>query len=112
MDSTLEAKGTVTSLKLAKTLGLRVHLISKMPKLEFYHELGMCAAFVYMPSVKESFCRVAVEAILLGIPAVYTNHRVASSKESWFGGDPSTVEKHLIEGTQNILENIAECLRT
>lgn len=76
-------KGTENAVNWCKANTLDYVLIPKMPKNQFYGELANYSTLVYFPNVKESFCRLVVEARALCMNVI-SPKTYGAVKEPWF----------------------------
>lgn len=104
--NTTPDKGRDLAEKWCQSLGLRYNIIDSGGKYYFYKTLATYSNLVYLPRVRESFCRLVIEAKLLNIN-VFTNRTYGVTKEEWYpkynGGE---LQNFLIEGTKEGIKKI------
>lgn len=66
MNSNNKNKGTEQTIQVCKENGISYDLIPFLPQNKFYDELSKTETLVFFPTWVESYCRVAVEARILG----------------------------------------------
>lgn len=77
-------KGKDIAIKFCIENNLDYTILPTLPLIKFYEELSKYSTLVYFPRVKESFCRLVVEARALHCNVI-TNKTYGAVKESWFG---------------------------
>ncbi len=103
------AKGKAESIEYAVKNNIQYTLIPRLPREEFYKELNKYSKLIYIPKVKESFCRLIVEAKALYLDVVTGNSGV--TKEEWFMNVHSRdIIDYLRDGTETALQNIERYL--
>ncbi len=76
-------KGTAESIQICQSKKIEFDLLDKMPYDEYLKALGAYEKFVFFPKTLESFCRVVVEARMLGCKLM-TNNLNGCTYEPWF----------------------------
>ena len=76
-------KGTKESIDLCQKKGIDFNLIAKLPYDSYLSQLALHEKFVFLPKTLESFCRVIIEARMLGCKLV-TNNLNGCTYEPWF----------------------------
>ena len=76
-------KGTKESIALCQKKGIDFNLIGKLPYESYLEQLAIHDKFVFLPKTLESFCRVVLEARMLGCKLV-TNNLNGCTYEPWF----------------------------
>jgi len=76
-------KGLAKALSVCKGKNIEYDLVDKKPYEEFITELAKYERFVFFPKTLESFCRVILEARMLGCKLV-TNNLNGCTYEEWF----------------------------
>lgn len=110
MDNPHPAKGTKESIDYCVANGLEYELIPKMPKEAFYEKLSSYKGLAYFPKVKESFCRLVVEAKAMLLD-VYTGNNFGVTKEHWFHDlEKDKIIDYLEEGTAKAIEEIKKAI--
>jgi hypothetical protein len=105
-DNPHPAKGTKESIEYCLANNLEYDLIPKMRKEDFYNTIAKYKGLAYFPRVKESFCRLVVEAKAMLLD-VYTGNNFGVTKEPWFHElDKDKIIDYLEEGTRKALEEI------
>jgi len=106
MDHYHPAKGKDQAIEYCKKNNLEYELIPKMPRDEFYKKLAQYKSLAYFPIVKESFCRLVVEAKCLGL-SLHTTNTYGVTSEPWFHElEGLKMINHLEQGTKTALEEI------
>lgn len=100
-------KGTENAIAWCKANVIDYNLIPKMEKLSFYRVLSKHPALVYIPNVRESFCRLVVEARCLNMN-VLTPKAYGASKSPWFSKCGDDMIFFLKERTKENLNTIKE----
>lgn len=83
IDSKVPEKGTAVAIEWCKQNNIDFALIPRTNKDIFYKNLSEHPTLIYMPIVKESFCRVVVEARCMYMNVV-TPKTYGAVKEPWF----------------------------
>jgi hypothetical protein len=78
-------KGTKESIDVCQKKGIDFNLIEKLPYDSYLSQLAAHDKFVFFPKTLESFCRVVLEARMLGCKLV-TNNLNGCTYEPWFKG--------------------------
>jgi hypothetical protein len=78
-------KGTKESISLCQKKGVDFNLIAKLPYESYLGQLAIHEKFVFLPKTLESFCRVILEARMLGCKLI-TNNLNGCTYEPWFKG--------------------------
>ena len=76
-------KGTTEAIEVCKSKNIEFDLLEKMPYEEYLASLGKYEKLVFFPKTLESFCRVVVEARMLGCKLM-TNSLNGCTYETWF----------------------------
>ena len=76
-------KGQENAIAWCKANTLDYTVLPRLPKEQFYRELSYYPAFVYFPNVKESFCRLVVEARCIGMNVIAPK-TFGAVKEDWY----------------------------
>ncbi len=76
-------KGLSEAVRVCKSKGIAYDVVDKMPYNSFISTLAEYDKFVFFPSSLESFCRVVLEARMLGCKLL-TNKLNGCTHESWF----------------------------
>lgn len=76
-------KGVDIAIAFCKQNNLDYVRMPELSLLAFYKELSKYSTLVYFPRVKESFCRLVVEARCLQMNVITTNN-YGATKEEWF----------------------------
>jgi len=96
-------KGTSRAINYCKKHNIDYSLIQSPQYSEFISQLSVVENLTFFPQVKESFCRLVVEARMLGC-SLTTNKNLGCASEEWFS---SLKGKELIDfARQKIRENI------
>lgn len=106
IDSTVPEKGTQPAINWCNTNIIDYELIPRLPKEKFYEELACHPALVYIPYVKESFCRLVVEARCMYMNVI-TPRTYGAAKEPWFNRHGSDLIGFLKESSKNNISIIA-----
>ncbi len=83
MDSSNKNKGTPQTIEYCRNNNIQFELIPAQKQEHFYEELAKTETLVFFPQWLESYCRVVVEARILGCKII-TNKVVGSTSESYF----------------------------
>lgn len=102
-------KGTKETIEICKKNNIAFELIPKLPRTEFYEKLSRYAMLAYFPNVKESFCRLVVEARCMQMN-VFTLPWYGATKEPWFHMYGRPLIDFLRERTKQNLDLIRVCL--
>lgn len=104
MDHYHPAKGKDKAIAYCKENNLEFELIPKMPRDEFYKKLSEYTALAYFPIVKESFCRLVVEAKAMGL-TVHSSNDYGVTTEEWYQSIPSDdVIDYIEAGSKAVLK--------
>jgi len=76
-------KGTAEAISACKSKGIEFDLVDKLPYEDYLSTLAKYERFVFFPKTLESFCRVILEARMLGCKLV-TNNLNGCTYEPWF----------------------------
>lgn len=76
-------KGQENAVNWCKMNTLDYFILPKLPQYQFYSALAAHPALVYMPNVKESFCRLVVEARCLSLNVISPKN-FGAVREPWF----------------------------
>lgn len=98
-------KGTENAIAWCKANTLDYELIPKLPKNIFYRTLATYSTLVYIPNVKESFCRLVVEARALYMNVI-SPKTYGAVKEPWFSKTGIAMTSFLRENSKKNLETI------
>ena len=98
-------KGTENAVAWCKANTIDYRLIPKLPKKQFYQELARHSVLVYFPNVKESFCRLVVEARCLYMNVI-SPKTYGAVKEPWFCKKGNEMIGFLREESKKNLETI------
>jgi hypothetical protein len=110
MDHYHPAKGKEQAVAYCVENKLDYEIIPKMPRDEFYKTLSKYKAFAYFPIVKESFCRVVVEAKCLGLD-LHTTNTYGVTTENWFNKlSGLDMILHIEKGTKEALDQIQRAI--
>jgi|10_taG_2_1085330.scaffolds.fasta_scaffold00844_16 GT2 family glycosyltransferase len=77
-------KGTLSAVTYCEKNKIKFNLISSDEYSEFIKKLAQVESLIFFPQIQESFCRLAVEARMLGC-ALKTNNKLGCLSENWFG---------------------------
>lgn len=109
MNSHIEHKNTLSSVKYCKINNFEYQLINNAPHEQFLQNLSIHKGLIFFPKTPETLSRIAVESRMMNM-SVITNKNLGASYEDWFklkGNDlinvirnkrieiPSIVESHL-----------------
>lgn len=83
LDSKNKNKGMPETIDYCKSNNIDYEIIPFLKQEQFYEELAKSETLVFFPQWMESFCRVAVEARILGCKLI-TNKLVGCTSESFF----------------------------
>ncbi len=83
MNDSNPIKGLEKALSFCDTNKVEYDLIHKLPQEQFIQTLAKYDKFVFFPKTLESFCRVVLEARMLGCKLV-TNKHNGCTYENWF----------------------------
>lgn len=98
-------KGTENAVAWCKANTIDYKLIPKLPKKHFYQELARHPVLVYFPNVKESFCRLVVEARCLYMNVI-SPKTYGAVKEPWFYKKGNEMISFLRKESKKNLETI------
>lgn len=102
-------KGADIAINFCKQNKLDYVRLPELSLLNFYKELSKYSTLVYFPRVKESFCRLVVEARCLQMNVISSNN-YGATKEDWYTKSGSELIEFLRIGTQNNLNTIKNSL--
>lgn len=105
METTSPDKGSDIGVAWCKDNNFDFELIPKLPLLDFYSALASYPTLIYFPRVRESFCRLVVEARCLNMN-VLTYKAYGAVKEPWFSKRGLDMIAFLRECTSKNLEHI------
>ena len=83
MNDSNPIKGLEKSLSFCETKNIEYDLVPKLPQEKFISTLAKYDKFVFFPNSLESFCRVVLEARMLGCKLI-TNKMNGCTYEKWF----------------------------
>jgi len=83
MESSNRNKGTLQTVEYCRNNNIEFDLIPPCSQKEFYNELAKTETLVFFPQWMETYCRVAVEARILGCKMI-TNKVIGCTSESYF----------------------------
>lgn len=110
LGNTTADKGSDIAIEFCKQNTLDYVVMENLPLNKFYVELSRYAGLVYFPRVRESFCRLVVEARCMQMNVI-TTRNYGAVKEPWY---PNLKGRELIEflrkSTKKNLELIKSCL--
>lgn len=99
-------KGIENAISWCNSFHIDFELIPKLPLLDFYKKLSEYPALVFIPNVKETFCRLVVEARCLELNVIFP--RIGAASEDWFDLSGKNLIKFLRAETQTALNTIVE----
>ena len=103
MDHYHPAKGKDRAIAYCKENNLEFELIPKMDRNSFYEKLSQYSALAYFPIVKESFCRLVVEARAMGL-SVYSSNDYGVTTEEWYRNiDKNDIIDYIEAGSKAVL---------
>lgn len=76
-------KGRDIALQWCYEWGIKPHTIATVSQKDFYNELGKYSSLVYFPRVKESFCRLVIEAKAMNLNVI-TKAYYGVTRENWY----------------------------
>lgn len=97
-------KGTENSISWCKNLHIDFDLIPKLSLLDFYRKLAEYPALVFLPNVRETFCRLVVEARCIKLNVIFP--RIGATSEDWFSLSGKELINFLRAGTKTALDTI------
>jgi GT2 family glycosyltransferase len=96
-------KGTLSAVTYCEKNKIKFDFISSNEYPEFIKKLAHAKSLIFFPQIQESFCRLAVEARMLGC-ALKTNNKLGCLSEKWFA---DTKGQQLIDlARKKISENL------
>ena len=101
-------KGTREAVQFCKAANVQYDLLAKQPMFEFYQTLAGYPVLVYFPIVKESFCRLVVEAKAMNCN-ILTSKTYGAAKEPWFNLYGKAMTKFLVNATTNNIKILKRC---
>jgi hypothetical protein len=99
-------KGIENSISWCKALHIDFELIPKLPLLDFYKKLAEYPALVFLPNVRETFCRLVVEARCITLNVIFP--RIGAASEDWFSLSGKELINFLRAGTKTALDKIIQ----
>jgi hypothetical protein len=104
-------KGTKEAIAFCKDSEYPYDLIAPMKHKDFLAKLSTYNSIAYFPKVKESFCRLVVEAKCLGM-TVHTTNTYGVTSEPWFHKySGKELVGFLRQGSKEALVEIAKALK-
>jgi len=97
-------KGKDKAVSTCEAKNIEYDLVNKMPYKNFIDKLGQYEKFVFFPTTLESFCRVIIEARMLGCKLM-TNNLNGCTYEEWF---PKYKGEELIEYVDSQRERVVD----
>ena len=85
-----QVKNVQQAIEYCENNNITYEIISAPTPLELTKKLADFEYLVFFPSVLESFCRVVVEAKMVGCKII-TNHLLGASSEEWFRSNASDI---------------------
>lgn len=85
VDSKNPTKGTVLATSLCKVKNIEYDLIGSNNEKEFLKTLSSYETLIFIPTVLESLCRLAVEAKMLNCSLMTKASLLGASSEDWWG---------------------------
>lgn len=98
-------KGQDISVDFCNRNGLDYEILPTLPLFEFYREMSNYSTLVNFPRVRESFCRLVVEARALHCNVI-TNKNYGATEDPWFSKSGHYMIDFLEESTKKNLELI------
>lgn len=106
VDYSHPAKGRDIAIEYCKSKKIEYELIPSMARDDFYKTLSKYRGLAYFPFVKESFCRLVVEAKCMGLE-LHTTNTYGVTSEEWFNTLSGTDMINYIEqGTEKALQEL------
>ena len=96
-------KNQIGAENFCRERNLEYDLISAPNPSELLEKLSSYETLVYLPLVPESFCRLVVEAKMVGCKVI-TNKFVGATSESWFSGS----REQIIDSVDSLQDEIVE----
>jgi hypothetical protein len=110
LKSSIPTKGHREAEEYCKENNPDFESIGNLPYDEFLTELAKFENLVFLPSVLESFSRLAVEARILGCKLI-TNQNIGCTSEEWFRENKGTSLLEIVKSRQlGILEKIEKSI--
>jgi len=110
IDSSAPLKGTERSINFCQSNNFDYELLPKTSQEQFYRNLSKYSTLVYLPIVKESFCKVVVEARALQMNVI-TNKTYGAVKEPWFNLSGQSMIDFLTQASDKNLKEIKNSLK-
>ena len=86
-------------------------LIKAPSPLELVKKLASYEYLVFFPGVLETFCRVVVEAKMVGCK-IYTNQLLGAASEEWFQGDRQSIIEEMRKAPEKTYNEIEKAFKT
>lgn len=102
-------KGTKQAVEFCQRANIEYDLLPPQSLFDFYQTLASYPVLVYFPLVKESFCRLVVEAKALNCNVI-TSKSYGASKEDWFYKTGKEMHQFLKDSTYSNISIIASYL--
>ena len=102
-------KGMPFSIEYCKENDLEYEFLYNKPYEEFIKELSKVKKFVFFPQWLESYCRVAIEAKILGCKLI-TNGLIGASSEPYFSQSGEALLNTIRENNENIYNKWIEVI--
>lgn len=109
LDNPHPAKGTQNAINFCNNYKLAYKLIPKLERDKFLSTLIKYPCLVYIPHVKESFCRVIIEAHALYLNVI-TQPTYGATLEPWYGIKGSQLIEFLKKSSIDNINKIKEYL--
>lgn len=102
-------KGTKQAVEFCQRANVEYDLLPPQSLLDFYQTLASYPVLVYFPIVKESFCRLVVEAKALNCNVI-TSKSYGAAKETWFNIYGKEMLDFLKSSTKSNLQKLSNYL--
>jgi len=102
-------KGTLEAVQYCKEKKMNYELISSADYKDFMKQLSQNDTLMFFSHVLESFCRLAVEARMLGCKVI-TNKNTAAAQEPWFKLKGKELIKTIRENQERVVQTFVDII--
>ena len=107
VDSKNKIKGTYEARRYCKENNIDYSLIGSSDYYIFLTQLSQTESLVFFPSTLESFCRLVVEARMLGCKLI-TNDNVGATSEEWFSKKGQELINFIRKKQSSVLQTFSD----
>lgn len=107
VDSKNKIKGTYEARRYCKENNIDYNLIGSSDYYTFLTQLSQTETLLFFPSTLESFCRLVVEARMLGCKLI-TNDNVGATSEEWFSKKGQELINFIRKKQSSVLQTFSD----